>query len=109
MYRDRLKRLQDTAKRGEIPTSQGNRKVNVGKGSTYNPTSEGTRVQDVRGDVTGTPNKFRKHTDAAAKAIKAKVSGDTLTIDIAQAHGTHHLVLAGLGHEYQNSYDATLF
>ncbi|TPE48420.1 right-handed parallel beta-helix repeat-containing protein [Amaricoccus solimangrovi] len=45
----------------------------------------------------------------ASGDIKAKVSGDTLTIDIHQDSGTHHLVLAGLGHEYQNSYDSSLF
>lgn len=36
----------------------------------------------------------------ASKAVTAKVSGDTLTIDIAQDTGVHHLVLAGLGHDY---------
>ena len=45
----------------------------------------------------------------ASKAITAKVSGDTLTFDIAQDGGVHHLVMAGLGHDYQNSFDATLF
>ena len=45
----------------------------------------------------------------SSKAITAKVSGDTLTFDIAQDGGVHHLVMAGLGHDYQNSFDATLF
>jgi hypothetical protein len=41
-----------------------------------------------------------KELDQASKAVSAKVSGDTLILDIAQAHGTHHLELAGLGHDY---------
>lgn len=45
----------------------------------------------------------------ASKAITAKVSGDTLTLDIAQDTGVHHLMMAGLGQEYQSSYDQTLF
>ncbi|WP_299131406.1 right-handed parallel beta-helix repeat-containing protein, partial [uncultured Amaricoccus sp.] len=44
-----------------------------------------------------------------SEAVKAKVSGDTLTLTIDQKAGTHTLVLAGLGSEYQDSFDATLF
>jgi preprotein translocase subunit YajC len=78
---------------------------------TFNDVNGGNVVQN---NSAGNYVKIDSLTDLqelvhASKGIKAKVSGDTLTIDIAQAHGTHHLVLAGLGHEYQNSYDATLF
>lgn len=44
-----------------------------------------------------------------SKAIDANVSGDTLTLTIKQHAGTHTLVLDGLGHEYQSSFDTALF
>ena len=45
----------------------------------------------------------------ASQDISAKVSGDNLTISIDQGSDMHHLVLAGLGQEYQSSYVSTLF
>lgn len=68
----------------------------------------------VANNATGTYVKIDSITDlqelvTSSKAISAKVSGDTLTFDIAQNGGVHHLVMAGLGHEYQNTFDATLF
>lgn len=41
-----------------------------------------------------------KELDQASSKVKASVSGDTLEIDITQSHGTHHLELPGLGHDY---------
>jgi parallel beta-helix repeat protein len=46
---------------------------------------------------------------SSSKALSAKVSGDTLTIDIDQGSTTHHLELAGLGQAYQDTFDASLF
>lgn len=68
----------------------------------------------VTNNATGTYVKIDTLTDlqelvTSSKAISAKVSGDTLTLDIAQDGGVHHLVMAGLGHEYQSTFDATLF
>lgn len=36
----------------------------------------------------------------ASSKISAKVSGDVLTLDVAQNDGVHHIVLNGLGHDY---------
>lgn len=47
--------------------------------------------------------------DAHSHAVSAHVTGDDLTVTITQESGTLDLVLAGLGQEYQNSYDDTLF
>lgn len=46
---------------------------------------------------------------AASPKIAAKVSGDDLTLSIAQNDGTHHIVLDGLGQQYQSSFDSALF
>jgi parallel beta-helix repeat protein len=46
---------------------------------------------------------------ASSKAVDAHVSGDDLVISIDQQAGTLDIVLAGLGQDYQNSYDTTLF
>lgn len=46
---------------------------------------------------------------ASSNAISADVSGDKLTLSIDQDTGTHHLEFAGIGQEYLNSYDASLF
>lgn len=80
-------------------------------GHTFDDISGGNVVAN---NTTGTYVKIDSITDlrelaTASEAITAKVSGDTLTLDIAQDGGVHHLVMAGLGQEYQNSFDATLF
>ncbi len=41
-----------------------------------------------------------KELDQASSAVSTKVSGDTLILDITQSTGTHHIQLAGLGHDY---------
>ena len=46
---------------------------------------------------------------AASPKIAAKVTGDDLTLSIAQNDGTHHIVLDGLGQQYQSSFDSALF
>ena len=46
---------------------------------------------------------------AAPPKIAAKVTGDDLTLSIAQNDGTHHIVLDGLGQQYQSSFDSALF
>jgi hypothetical protein len=46
---------------------------------------------------------------ASSKALSASVSGDDLRIDIDQASGVHHIELAGLGQDYANTFDSTLF
>lgn len=85
----------------------------------FNKYASGT-FQDVSGgnvvhnNAAGTYVKVDSVTDLqelvhASKAISAKVSGDTLTLSVAQATGVHHIELAGLGHDYQASYDSTLF
>jgi hypothetical protein len=68
----------------------------------------------VSNDAAGTYVKVDSIADlqelvTASSAISAKVDGDTLTLDIAQNGGVHHLVMAGLGQEYQSTFDATLF
>ncbi|PZQ51209.1 MAG: hypothetical protein DI556_03285 [Rhodovulum sulfidophilum] len=46
---------------------------------------------------------------ATSPKVTATVSGDDLTLHIAQSGGTHHVVLEGLGNLYQSTYDPTLF
>jgi len=55
MSKSRYDRLKETAKKGEIPTTQGNRKVNVTGGKPTHP-----------------PNKFKQQTHEAAEGFKSR-------------------------------------
>ena len=46
---------------------------------------------------------------ATSPKVTASVIGDTLTLDITQTGGVHHIVLDGLGQEFLTTYDSTLF
>ncbi len=46
---------------------------------------------------------------ATSPKVSASVSGDTLTLHITQTGGVHDIVLEGLGQEYHDTYDSTLF
>lgn len=46
---------------------------------------------------------------ATSPKVIASVSEDTLTLDITQTGGVHHIVLEGLGQEFLDTYDSTLF
>jgi hypothetical protein len=46
---------------------------------------------------------------AASPKVSASVIGDTLTINVTQSAGVHHIVLDGLGELYQSTHDSTLF
>lgn len=63
---------------------------------------------------TGTYAKIDSITDlqeltATSPKLTASVDGDTLTLHVTQSGGTHDIILEGLGQEYLNTYDATLF
>ena len=82
--------------------------INYAKG-TFEDVSGGNVLHN---SADGTYVKIDSVTDlrelaSSSDAISAKVSGDTLTLDVAQASGTHHLVFEGLGHAFQA--DTTLF
>ena len=47
--------------------------------------------------------------DHASPRLSASISGDTPTLRITQSGGAHDIVLEGLGEEYLDSYDPTLF
>lgn len=75
---------------------------------------------DLRGgnvlhdNASGTYVKIDSLTDIAelaahSDAVTAHVSGDDLRVTITQDSGALDLVLAGLGQDYQNGYDETLF
>ncbi|WP_299131702.1 right-handed parallel beta-helix repeat-containing protein, partial [uncultured Amaricoccus sp.] len=77
-------------------------------------------IKDVEGgnlvwhNLEGTYVKIDSLTDiqeivAASSKIAAKVTGDDLTLSITQNDGTHHIVLDGIGQQYQSSFDSALF
>lgn len=80
--------------KGTFDDVNGGNKVGVNAIGTYANIDSITDLQEL---VT--------HSDA----ITAKVSGDDLTLTIKQDSGTHDIVLAGLGHDYQNTFDSALF
>jgi hypothetical protein len=78
---------------------------------TFDDVLDGNIVQN---NASGSYVKIDSLTDIAelaahSDAVAAHVSGDDLRVTIEQDSGTLDLVLAGLGQDYQNGYDATLF